>query len=102
MSQGHEHCRGTARNLFFPTGRDGKLRASVSQTAAGQIKKLPITRCPPNLGSTPLPEVNLINAGRLSDCDSGWKWDREEIRGEVAWGWIRLPLIFVLPINPGL
>lgn len=92
----------TARNLFFPKGQDGKLRASVSQTADRQIKKLPITWRPPDLGIVPLPEVNLIKSGRLSNCDSGWKWDREEIHRALAWGRITLPVIFVLPINPGL
>lgn len=73
-----------ARNLFLPKGRFEKLRASVSQTADGQIKKLPITSRPPNLGVRPLPEVNLIKSGRLSNCDSGWKWDREQILGDLA------------------
>lgn len=92
----------TARNLFFPKGQHRKLRASVSQTADGQIKKSPVTPRPPNLAFTPLPEANLIKSGGLSNCDSGWKWDREKIRRDLAGGWIRLLLIFVLPINPGL
>ena len=74
----------TVRNVFFPRGRYGKLRASVSQTADGQIEKLPTTWRPPNLGITPLPEVNLVKSGRLSNCDSGWKWDREKIRRDLA------------------
>lgn len=73
-----------ARNLFFPEGRYEKLRASVSQTADGQIKKSPITSCPPDLGIIPLPEVSPIKSGRFSNCDSGWKWDREKIHRDLA------------------
>lgn len=89
--------------MCFPNGLYRKSRASVSQAADGQIKKLPVTWRPPNLGVTPPLEVKLIKSGRLSNCDSGWwKWDKEEVRRNPAWGWIRLLLIFVLPINPGL
>lgn len=104
MSQGLERgCRGgPARGLRFPKGRRGKPGGSASQTADGQARKLPATRRPPNLGMAPPPEVNLIKSGRLSNCDRGWKWDREGARGDPAWGRIRLPSIFVLPVSPAL
>lgn len=98
-----EHCGfANGGSLCFPNGRYGKSRASVSQAADGQIKKLPGTWRPPNLGITPPLEVKLIKSGKLSNCDSGWKWDKEAIRRDLARGWIRLLLIFVLQINPGL
>lgn len=93
---------GSSEELASPQRPGGNLGASVSQTADGQIKRWPITRSPPDLGIPPLPQGNLINSGRLSGCDSGWKWDREALRGELAWGRIRVPLISVLPASPGL
>lgn len=29
-------------------------------------------------------EVNPIKSGRLSNCDHGWKWGREEIHRDLA------------------
>ena len=74
----------TARKLGFSKRPIWKTQSRVSQSADGQIKKLPTTWRPPHLGITPTPEVNLIKSGKSSNCDRGWKWETERVRRDLA------------------
>lgn len=56
MYHGLEYCRlANGGSLCSPNGRYGKSGASVSQAADEQIKKLPVSWRPPNLGITTSP-----------------------------------------------